>query len=96
MSARHANGTHPSYNNTSSMSTQLYSYIGESLSPEKRKVPLKVLFLSADTGGGHRASAEALAKQVSQDIAIHRTYIFFLLSHLILRFCTIVSTPLPW
>jgi hypothetical protein len=25
---------------------------------------LRVLFLSADTGGGHRASAEALAKQV--------------------------------
>jgi len=25
--------------------------------------PLKVLFLSSDTGGGHRASAEALAKQ---------------------------------
>jgi hypothetical protein len=28
------------------------------------KRPLRVLFLSADTGGGHRASAEALAKQV--------------------------------
>ena len=27
--------------------------------------PLKVLFLSADTGGGHRASAESLAAQVS-------------------------------
>lgn len=27
------------------------------------KRPLKVLFLSADTGGGHRASAEALGKQ---------------------------------
>lgn len=26
--------------------------------------PLKVLFLSADTGGGHRASAESLANQV--------------------------------
>ncbi len=26
---------------------------------------LKVLFLSADTGGGHRASAESLANQVS-------------------------------
>jgi len=26
-------------------------------------VPLRVLFLSADTGGGHRASAESLAKQ---------------------------------
>ena len=26
---------------------------------------LRVLFLSADTGGGHRASAEALARQVS-------------------------------
>lgn len=30
---------------------------------EKKKRPLKVLFLSSDTGGGHRASAEALAKQ---------------------------------
>lgn len=29
--------------------------------------PLRVLFLSADTGGGHRASAEALAKQVRVD-----------------------------
>lgn len=29
--------------------------------PDNR--PLKILFLSADTGGGHRASAEALAKQ---------------------------------
>jgi hypothetical protein len=27
--------------------------------------PMKVLFLSSDTGGGHRASAESLAKQVS-------------------------------
>ena len=26
--------------------------------------PLRVMFLSADTGGGHRASAEALGKQV--------------------------------
>ena len=25
---------------------------------------MHILFLSADTGGGHRASAEALAKQV--------------------------------
>jgi 1,2-diacylglycerol 3-beta-galactosyltransferase len=30
---------------------------------DEKKGPLKVLFLSADTGGGHRASAEALAKQ---------------------------------
>jgi len=29
---------------------------------EKKGGPLKVLFLSADTGGGHRASAESLAK----------------------------------
>ena len=28
-----------------------------------KEKPLKVLFLSSDTGGGHRASAEALAKQ---------------------------------
>ena len=27
---------------------------------------LKVLFLSADTGGGHRASAESLANQVRE------------------------------
>jgi hypothetical protein len=27
--------------------------------------PLRVMFLSADTGGGHRASAESLGKQVS-------------------------------
>lgn len=96
MSARHVNGTHPSFNNTSSMSTQLYSYIGENLSPDKRKVPLKVLFLSADTGGGHRASAEALAKQVSDDTVRYRTLIFIPLSHCISLFCTVVSTPLPW
>lgn len=29
----------------------------------KKGAPLKVLFLSADTGGGHRASAESLANQ---------------------------------
>lgn len=29
----------------------------------KKKGPLKILFLSSDTGGGHRASAEALANQ---------------------------------
>ena len=29
----------------------------------KRNSPLKILFLSSDTGGGHRASAEALANQ---------------------------------
>jgi len=31
---------------------------------ENKGKPLKVLFLSADTGGGHRASAESLANQV--------------------------------
>jgi len=31
--------------------------------PSQNRCPLKVLFLSADTGGGHRASAESLAKQ---------------------------------
>jgi hypothetical protein len=37
--------------------------------PTKIKdVPLRVLFLSSDTGGGHRASAEALAKQVREYI----------------------------
>eukprot|EP00980_Cylindrotheca_fusiformis_P012685 scaffold3103_cov136-Cylindrotheca_fusiformis.AAC.23 len=33
----------------------------ENATGEKR--PMRILFLSADTGGGHRASAEALAKQ---------------------------------
>lgn len=32
---------------------------------KQNRGPLKVLFLSADTGGGHRASAESLAAQVS-------------------------------
>ena len=32
---------------------------------EKGNRPLKILFLSSDTGGGHRASAEALANHVS-------------------------------
>lgn len=32
--------------------------------------PLKVLFLSADTGGGHRASAESLAKQVRYNYCV--------------------------
>jgi hypothetical protein len=59
-----ANDTKSSYNKSSPMSTQLFSYNGDDLSDEERKVPLKVLFLSSDTGGGHRASAEALAKQV--------------------------------
>ncbi|KAL7581226.1 hypothetical protein ACA910_006006 [Epithemia clementina (nom. ined.)] len=31
--------------------------------PASQRKPMKVLFLSADTGGGHRASAESLAKQ---------------------------------
>jgi 1,2-diacylglycerol 3-beta-galactosyltransferase len=31
--------------------------------PTNKKGPLKILFLSSDTGGGHRASAEALANQ---------------------------------
>jgi hypothetical protein len=30
---------------------------------QQRRRPLKILFLSSDTGGGHRASAEALAAQ---------------------------------
>jgi len=37
---------------------------GGSLEQDKKKGgPLKILFLSADTGGGHRASAESLANQ---------------------------------
>ena len=32
-------------------------------SSSEKKGPLKILFLSSDTGGGHRASAEALANQ---------------------------------
>jgi 1,2-diacylglycerol 3-beta-galactosyltransferase len=30
---------------------------------QRQRRPLKILFLSSDTGGGHRASAEALAAQ---------------------------------
>jgi len=41
--------------------TKSESVITERIVGEKR--PIKVLFLSADTGGGHRASAEALGKQ---------------------------------
>lgn len=59
-----ANETKSSYNKSFPTSTQLFSYNGDDLSQEETKVPLKVLFLSSDTGGGHRASAEALAKQV--------------------------------
>ena len=33
------------------------------LDPATHRKPMKVLFLSADTGGGHRASAESLGKQ---------------------------------
>jgi len=40
-----------------------FSPATSSLVLDLQKGPLKVLFLSADTGGGHRASAEALAKQ---------------------------------
>lgn len=39
-----------------------YSANVEEISPCKKG--LKILFLSADTGGGHRASAESLANQV--------------------------------
>lgn len=37
----------------------------KAVSIERSNGPLKILFLSSDTGGGHRASAEALANQVS-------------------------------
>lgn len=37
----------------------------ESVEENRNNGPLKILFLSSDTGGGHRASAEALANQVS-------------------------------
>lgn len=36
---------------------------GKQTRPEPKRGPLKILFLSSDTGGGHRASAEALANQ---------------------------------
>mmetsp|Transcript_11615 Transcript_11615/g.25458 ORF Transcript_11615/g.25458 Transcript_11615/m.25458 type:complete len:616 (-) Transcript_11615:420-2267(-) len=36
---------------------------GDQIPAERKQRPLKVLFLSSDTGGGHRASAEALANQ---------------------------------
>ena len=35
----------------------------EQIPTPRKKGPLKILFLSSDTGGGHRASAEALANQ---------------------------------
>ena len=38
---------------------------------ERKKGPLKILFLSSDTGGGHRASAEALANQVSTSSTVN-------------------------
>jgi len=56
----------------SSSTTALYASVTreaareEAIKPPPTKIkqkPLKVLFLSSDTGGGHRASAEALAKQ---------------------------------
>eukprot|EP00584_Thalassiosira_punctigera_P011987 CAMPEP_0172552628 /NCGR_PEP_ID=MMETSP1067-20121228/46460_1 /TAXON_ID=265564 ORGANISM="Thalassiosira punctigera, Strain Tpunct2005C2" /NCGR_SAMPLE_ID=MMETSP1067 /ASSEMBLY_ACC=CAM_ASM_000444 /LENGTH=631 /DNA_ID=CAMNT_0013340655 /DNA_START=150 /DNA_END=2045 /DNA_ORIENTATION=- len=37
--------------------------IEEQTLAERKRGPLKILFLSSDTGGGHRASAEALANQ---------------------------------
>ena len=33
------------------------------VSPKSASKALKVLFLSSDTGGGHRASAESLAER---------------------------------
>lgn len=36
---------------------------GNSALSEDKKRPMHIIFLSSDTGGGHRASAEALAKQ---------------------------------
>ncbi|KAL7532898.1 hypothetical protein ACHAXR_008050 [Thalassiosira sp. AJA248-18] len=35
----------------------------QTIPAEQKRGPLKILFLSSDTGGGHRASAEALANQ---------------------------------
>lgn len=50
---------------TSSNETTAFRY---SANVDDESVPcrkgLKILFLSADTGGGHRASAESLANQV--------------------------------
>jgi hypothetical protein len=60
------------------------------------KKAMRVLFLSADTGGGHRASAEALAKQVRyvrlSNLAKN------LLSNIPSLHCVTntVSTPLSW
>mmetsp|Transcript_4680 Transcript_4680/g.6487 ORF Transcript_4680/g.6487 Transcript_4680/m.6487 type:complete len:535 (-) Transcript_4680:273-1877(-) len=58
--ARNSNGTVevPTGYNTS---VSVFSTGSDGGDEEKR--PLRVLFLSSDTGGGHRASAEALAKQ---------------------------------
>ena len=40
-----------------------YSFLSLFALNQQNRGPLKVLFLSSDTGGGHRASAESLAKQ---------------------------------
>ena len=48
---------------TSSIPSQVKSGDEEDQDKMKQTRPMKVLFLSADTGGGHRASAESLAKQ---------------------------------
>ena len=60
----HRNGqTIPTHSNPESHSRSP-AEIDEAIAhlTEKKGRPLKVLFLSADTGGGHRASAESLAK----------------------------------
>ena len=41
---------------------------------------LRVLFLSADTGGGHRASALSLAKQVRRRMSKKTMFVFRVLN----------------
>ena len=61
-----ASATHiqPAAVNSESVDSRTAAEIDEAIAhlSEKKGGPLKVLFLSSDTGGGHRASAESLAK----------------------------------
>lgn len=49
--------------NSGSVSTTSVSSAFPDHNPQNKKTAMKILFLSSDTGGGHRASCESLAKQ---------------------------------
>ena len=56
--------------------------------------PLRILFLSSDTGGGHRAPAEALASRVSTEFTSYfhgYNFLFPLILPMILRISKISS-----